>query len=229
MQYARDVTRATSVVLLWLVCACGKSEKSAAVVVADEPRAHDAAVIVEADASPFVVEKRRSFGETTVIHPRGATCPAIELRKDAEERGLVSIERCKDQPFVDQIPQLRDMASQLRSMDPQGFERVRISSSADFYGWPELGRRYIAYAKDHPFKPKTSIHDYVLAAGASAEMWPEYAAIFQRKPKLTSVEKCTTGRATRKDMAGDFLRAEGVKGNAEIPLGCSIGVLELSR
>jgi hypothetical protein len=213
------VAKAT-VGFLLLVVGCGKSEKPA-------PRPHDAMVVIDAAPPPrFAIETKR---DATVIQPHDAKCPAIELRRDVEGRGVVSIDRCRDRPLADQIPELRDMVAELRAMDPQGFERARIFGSADYYGWPELGRRYIAYAKDHPYTVKQSLHDYVLQAGASPEMWPEYAAIFQRKPRLVSVEKCSSSRATRKDIAGDFLRAEGVKGSAEIPLGCAMGVFELSR
>ena len=225
MQYARDVTRVTIGRLLVLLAACGKPEKLSAYE--DAPRPPPPVPIdAPPDARPpFAVDTKPDL---ITIHQHDTNCPALEWRKQPRS---VFVKRCRDnfQTFADQVPALRDMANYMRGLD-RAFDDARIVGSVDFYGWPELGRRFIAYAKDHPYDPKkTSLHDYVKEAGQKGDLFPEYAAIFQRRPKLIDVEKCTSGRASRKDEVGEFLRAQGVKGNAEIPLGCSMGFIELER
>jgi hypothetical protein len=223
MQYARGVTGVTIGRLLVLLAACsGKSEKLSAHE--DAPRAN-VAVIVDAPP-PFAVDTK-TVDNIVIVHPHGANCPALEWRKQPR---TALVKRCQDtqQTFADQIPALRDMATYMRGLD-RSFDDARVIGGVDYYGWPELGRRYIAYAKDHPYDPKKGLNAYVIEAGQKGEMFPEYAAIFQRRPKLISAEKCTSGRASRKDDVGEFLRIEGVKGNAEIPLGCAMGFIELER
>ena len=220
MQYAWDVTRVTIGMVLLLACS-GKSDPPP-----PPPIVADAAPPVDAPP-PFAVEDRKTgFGDSIEIHPHSGACPALEWRREPK---TVVVKKCKDQPFATQIDVLRDMATYLRSRD-RAFEDVRIVSSVDFYGWPELGRRYIEYAKTHPWnQKKQSLNAYVVEAGSKGDMFPEYAAIFQRKPKLTSAEKCSAGRPNRKDDAGEFLRKEGATGTAEIPLGCSMGFIELEQ
>ena len=117
-----------------------------------------------------------------------------------------------------------------RTSSDRRFDEVRVVGSVDFYSWPELGRRYIEYAKTHPWKrDKQSLNAYVIEAGSKGDMFPEYAAIFQKKPKLTSAEKCSAGRPGRSNEAGQFLKKEGATGNAEIPLGCAMGFIELEE
>ncbi len=179
------------------------------------------------DAPPFAVdEKKSSFGTSVEIHKHGETCPMLEWRREPKS---VFVKKCKDQPFAAQIDTLRDMVTYMRGVD-RAFDEARIVGGVDFYGWPELGRRFIEYAKTHPWnEKKQSLNAYVIEAGSTGDMFPEYAAIFQKKPRLTSAEKCSAGRPGHKDDAGEFLRKEGATGNAEIPLGCAMGFIELEQ
>jgi hypothetical protein len=225
MQYARSVTRVLIGIVVLAACS-GKAEQKPPppppVVVVDAAPPPP----IDAPPPPFaVVEKKSKFGDSIEIHPHGAPCPMLDWRLP----DTVHVKKCRDQPFAGQIETLRDMASYIRGVDRR-FDAVRIVGGVDFYGWPELGRRFIEYAKTHPWKrDKQSLNAYVIEAGSKGDMFPEYAAIFQKKPKLTSAEKCSAGRPGRKDEAGKFLTENGATGNAEIPLGCSIGFIELEQ
>lgn len=224
MQYDRGVRSVTLGIVLLSSCS-GKSETK------PSPKPADAAPPLDAapppDAAPFaIVESKSSLGSSTDIRPHTATCPALEWRREPK---TVVVKKCKDQPFADQIPMLRDMASYARGIDPT-FDEVRIVGSVDYYSWPELGRRYIEYAKTHPWnRDKQSLNAWVVEAGQKGDMFPEYAAIFQRKPKLTSAEKCSAGRRSDGDASGKFARDNGATTNAMIPLGCAMGFIELER
>ena len=208
-----------------LLAAC--SSKAEAPPPSPAPVAIDAPPPIDAAPPPFAVDDKGStFGDAVEIHPHGKPCPMLEWRPQPKS---VLVRKCKDQPFAAQIDTLRDMATFLRGRDRR-FDEARIVGGVDFYSWPELGRRFIAYAKTHPWNQKTqSLNAYVIEAGSKGDMFPEYAAIFQRKPKLTSAEKCSAGRANRKGEVGEFLRKEGVTGTAEIPLGCAMGFIELEQ
>jgi hypothetical protein len=210
-----------------LLLACSdKSEPPPAREDAKRAVVVDAAPPVDARLPFAVVENKSTFGDSVEIKPHDAACPALEWRREPKS---VFVRKCRDQPFATQIETLRDMVSYMRGRD-RAFDDVRIVGNVDFYGWPELGRRFIEYAKTHPWnQKKQSLNAYVIEAGSTGEMFPEYAAIFQRKPKLTSAEKCSAGRPGRKDDAGAFLRKEGATGTAEIPLGCSMGFIELEQ
>jgi hypothetical protein len=103
---------------------------------------------------------------------------------------------------------------------------LRIVGLGDLYSYPELARRFVTYAKTHPYKD--GIHGWVKQAANSGDMMPELAVIFQRKPLLSSVEKCWAGRATSKTAEGKFIREAGGTGNAQIPLGCAMTTFELA-
>jgi len=226
MQHARDVKWVTVGIVLLSSCS-GKSETKPSPKPADAaPPPVDAAPPIDARPPFAVVEQKEPFGASTLIRPHAATCPALEWRREPK---TVVIKRCNESPFAEQIPMLRDMVTYMRGVD-HAFDEVRIVSSVDFYGWPELGRRYIEYAKTHPWnRQKQSLNAWTVEAGQKADLFPEYAAIFQRKPKLTSAEKCSAGRRTDGDESGKFVKANGATTNAMIPLGCSMGVIELER
>ena len=225
MQYDRRVRSVTLGIVLLASCS-GKSETKPSPKPADAAPALDAAP-PPVDAAPFaIVETKEPFGASTLIRPPAATCPALEWRREPK---TVVIKKCKDQPLADQIPMLRDMVSYIRGVD-RTFDEVRIVGSIDYYGWPELGRRYIEYAKTHPWnREKQSLNAWVVEAGQKGDMFPEYAAIFQRKPKLSSAEKCSAGRRTDSDDSGKFVRENGATTNVMIPLGCAMGFIELER
>lgn len=227
MQYDRGVKSVTLGILL--LCSCsGKSETKPSPKPADASiDAASAPPPIDAALSRFLVnDKQSSFGRSIEIQPRTAHCPKLEWRPEPK---TVAITKCKDQSLADQIPLLRDMVSFARGTDPT-FDEVRIVGSVDFYSWPELGRRYIEYAKTHPWnRDKQSLNAWVVEAGQKGDMFPEYAAIFQRKPKLSSAEKCSAGRRTSSDAAGVFVRENGATTNVMIPLGCAMGVIELDR
>jgi hypothetical protein len=222
MQYALGVTRETIGMLLLAACS-GNSEPKPP---PPPPVVVDAAPPIDAPPPFAVVENKGGFGDSVEIRPHAAPCPSLEWRLPQ----TVVVKRCKDQPVSGpQVETLRDMATYMRGVDRR-FDDVRIVGGVDYYGGPELGRRYIEYAKTHPWNPKKqSLNAYVVEAGSKGDMFPEYAAIFQKKPKLTSAEKCSAGRPGRKDEAGKFLRKNGATGNAEIALGCAMGFIELEK
>lgn len=224
MRYRRDVTKATSGILGVMLACSGKTQQTPAVE--DAPRvAIDAAPPI--DAPPFAVEEKKSgFGNSIEIRPHGAKCPGIEWRREPK---TVAIDRCRDQPLSAQTDALREMVAYLRTIDRSVGDDVRVVGLGDYYSYPELAKRFVAYAKTHPYSNKIGIHKWVIAAANSGDMMPELAVIFQLKPSLSSVEKCSTGRATHKTEIGQFIRDAGGTGNAEIPVGCSMAVYAFER
>lgn len=225
MQYDREVTRVTNGIVLLALAACsGKSQQPAAIEDAKRSVVIDAA---PPDARPpfFVLDHAHSSSPFVEVHAHDAPCPGLEWRREPKS---VRIIRCPNTELTAHVDALRDMVAYLRTIEPS-FEEVRVDGGADFYSYPEFARRLIAYAKTHPFTSKQSANSWVREAGAQPDMFPELAVIFQRKPKLTSLEKCWAGRASGKDPQAEFLRAAGVKGNTEIVLGCSMGFWELER
>ena len=185
----------------------------------------DAAPPVDAQA-PFLVGERVTPHETFVdVTPHGAKCPGLDYRRKAKS---VSIERCRDKPFAEQLDTLREMVAYMRGIDP-AFDAVRIMGGVDYYSYPELAKRLVEHAQKVPYDKKLGLHKYVVEAAASADLLSEIAVIFQRKPKLIGVEKCSSGRANGKGEIAEFLRAAGATGTAEIPVGCAMGWIELSR
>ena len=224
MRYRRDVTKATSGILGVLLACSGKTQQPP--TVEDAPRVAIDAVPIDAPP-PFAVEEKKStFGNSIAIHAHGAKCPGIEWRREPK---TVVIDRCRDQPLSAQTDALRDMVAYLRTIDGSVGDDVRLVGLGDYYAYPELAKRFVAYAKTHPYSNKIGIHKWVIAAANSGDMMPELAVIFQLEPRLSSVEKCSTGRATHKTEIGQLIRDAGGAGNAEIPVGCSMAVYEFQR
>jgi hypothetical protein len=158
----------------------------------------------------------------TKVEMHDRDCPQLEWRPEPK---TLDISRCRDTPLSAQTATLRAMLDYLRTLEPVG-DDLRIVGIGDFYSYPELARRFVRYAKTHPYTD--NIHAWVKQAANSGDMMPELAVIFQRKPLLSSVEKCWAGRATSETEEGKFIRDAGGTGYAQIPLGCSMTTFELA-
>ncbi|HEU0036606.1 MAG TPA: hypothetical protein VFQ53_38600 [Kofleriaceae bacterium] len=194
---------------------------------APPPVAIDAAPPPIDAAAAFEIRERAESYETFVdVAPRGADCPKLDWRRKAK---TVSIVRCRGGAFADQVPVLRDMVAYVRATD-RTFDDARLLGNLDFLAYPEFAQRLVAYAQKTPYDPKQGLHAYVVAAAGSEDMLPELATIFDAKRvRLRSVEKCSAGRPTTKGEIGDFVRAQGVKGNREVPVGCLMAWFDIER
>ena len=218
--YAR-VVRA---ILLLAVACSGKTEQAPP----PKPVIADAALdVIPVDAEvPFAITERKEPHETFVdVQPRDAKCPSIDYRRLAK---TIRFERCRDKPFTKQLEVLRDMVAYLRSTEA-GFDDVKLVGSADYYRYPEFAKRLVAYAQRVPYDRKVGLHKYTVEAASKEDMLPELAVIFQRKVKLSSVEKCSSGTPNGRGEIAEFLRDAGATGTAEYPVGCTMAWFELSR
>jgi hypothetical protein len=222
MRYVRDVTKATTGIVLLAFACSGKKEQPPTVAVFDDAAVDSSPP--DAAPPPFVVTRKTStFGSFILVEQSAAKCPTLEWRTEPK---TLRIGRCLDTPLAEQADTLRAMHAYLRTLEPVG-DDLRIVGLGDFYSYPELARRFVTYAKTHPYTSKVGIHAWVKQAANSGDMMPELAVIFQRRPRLSSVEKCWAGRATSQTDEGKFIREAGGTGNAEIPLGCSMTTFEL--
>jgi hypothetical protein len=223
MRYLRDVTKATTGILLLAIACSGKKEQAPTVAVVADASVDSSPP--DAAPPPFAVTRRTSaFGSTVKVEKHDRTCPELEWHPEPK---TLRIARCRDASLAEQSDVLRAMLAYLRTLEPVG-DDIRIVGLGDFYSYPELARRFVKYAKAHPYKDKDGLHAWIKQAANSGDMMPELAVIFQRKPVLSSVEKCSAGRATGNTAEAKFIRDAGGTGNAQIPLGCSMTIFELA-
>ena len=211
-------------ILLLAVACSGKTEQAPP----PKPVVEDArpeAIPVDAEL-PFAITQREEPHETFVdVKPRDATCPSIDYRRRAK---TIRFDRCRDKPVAKQLEILRDMIAHLRSTEA-AFDDVRLVGSVDYYRYPEFAKRLVAYAQRVPYDKKVGLHKYTVEAASKEDMLPELAVIFQRKVKLGSVEKCSSGTPNGRGEIAEFLRDAGATGTAEYPVGCTMAWFELSR
>ena len=213
--------------LLLVLAACSGKSAPPPPKNVDAAKPVDAAV-VPPDAAPYTIEeKKESFGTFIGIHKPDQPCPRLEYRPEPK---TVLLGRCTDKPFAEQVEPLRDIVAYARTIYGPALEEVRLVGSADFWSYPDFARRLAQHAQKKPWiEQKQTLNAYTLAAAQAEDLAPELAVIFQRKVKLTSLEKCSAARPTAKDELGEFLRKTNIKGTAVVPLGCSMAFWEFAR
>jgi len=174
------------------------------------------------DAGAFEV-REESYETFVTIRAPGTSCPAWEWRRKSRQ---LRLHRCRGRSLVEEAPALRDLLARLRVQEGPPVEEASLLTSLDYIDHPDFVARLARHAeKAKDRRPGQNINQYVVAAAAAEALLPELtdiAAGLHRRPQLSSAEKCSEARPGGKGPMSAWLRAQGFRGRAPLPMGCAM-------
>lgn len=166
----------------------------------------------------------------------------FSVRFDAKKR-FWQIDWDRSRSISEQVEEKAAAVSRIAREHPEELAGSRMNVALDYLNYPEFVERLARHASEDADwtggnrvergEPRVKrLHDYTVRVSNERRLLSELDGVFEPcglEPVLRDVEKCSTARPGSKGGMGEWLEGRGVASRAPLPMGCLVGVFEISR